>query len=284
MRGARPRARVGDQKVHERAAVQVQQVRRVGAQKPGDAGRDEQRPGAVPSLPREQAAGDEGQADGEVRDPASRLVPRVGGQLRSRGPGRERRRRREGRRALSPEQLGERGARQLALRDEPARRGPREARPVRRRAPARDTSTTAGGSGRAATRSATAIPSSPGSWTSTSTIAGRRAPTASIAPARPPPRRRPRIPPPRAGPERRPGTRHGRRRSARSGALAPSSHATVRLSHQKVPASCRLARRRSGRSLPARNACAARGSSSRRSSASRAGRAARCRRRRARTR
>ena len=86
-------------------------------------------------------------------------------------------------------------------------------------APRLETSTTAGGSGRAATRSATAIPSIPGNCTSRSTTAGRSAATASIAPIRPPPRRRPRTLPPRAAPERRHGIRHGRRRSGRSGAL-----------------------------------------------------------------
>ena len=62
---------------------------------PGDTGRGEQRPGAVPSLPREQTAGDERQADGEVRHPKSRLVPGVGSGFgtrpRARAPGHRRR-------------------------------------------------------------------------------------------------------------------------------------------------------------------------------------------------
>ena len=205
----------------QRPAVEIEKVGREVAEEPGDAGRARAAPRRRPlPLPGERAAGDERQADEQVGQPVPRLVPGERRPTRRRQPsaiaaGQTRR--------PSAAHSGERARRAprpraSRLRDEPARGRAREPRAVGGRLAARDEHDRRRLSP-AARRSATAKPSRPGSWMSSSTTSGAQrarpapAPRAvrRLADDREPLRLEQRA-------SRRPGSRRDRRRSARSAA------------------------------------------------------------------
>ena len=193
---ARPDAGVGDEEVDERAAVQIQQVGREVAEEPGAAGGGQQYAGATP--PGERPGRDEAQADSEVREPESRLVPRSTGRPRPRGPAPAPRRREApsgagARRAPRPRALFAMNPRAGAC----FRRGPYAA--ARRL----ETSTTAGGSRPRRDTLRDGDPVQPRQlYVEQNDRGSKGSDRPRSPPRRPPPRRRPRTPPPRAEPER----------------------------------------------------------------------------------
>ena len=189
---------------------------------PGEPSRGQQRTG--PALraapPPGQPTRDHGPAGQQVRDPVARVRPPIQAQLRRDAHDRGNRPQQQPRPPPGRLSRPARPATHPTTPASPETRKPARRQGAGRRRPRRGWRSAPPAVARgAAKRSATAKPSTSGSCTSSSTTSGRSR-RARQPPPRPQHRPPPRTPPPPAVPAPTPGSRHGHRRSAQSGAHA----------------------------------------------------------------